>query len=62
MLSDLVVIWRAWAVILDQRWVILVPFILWIGTVGESTFCRESFPFAESIHSKGRPSGASYGY
>ena len=33
--SDLIVIWRAWALFPDRQWVILIPFILWIGTVGE---------------------------
>jgi len=35
MLSDLIVIWRAWAIFPDQRWVVLLTFTLWIGTVGE---------------------------
>jgi len=34
-LSDLIVIWRAWALFPDRRWVVLIPFILWIGAVGE---------------------------
>ena len=35
LLSDLIVIWRAWALFPDQQWVILIPFILWIGAAGE---------------------------
>ena len=34
-LSDLIVIWRAWALFQDRQWVILIPFTLWIGGVGE---------------------------
>ena len=37
LLSDLIVIQRAWALFKDQRRVILLPFILWIGVVGEWT-------------------------
>ena len=37
-LSDLIVLWRAWALFPDNRWVTLLPFILWIGLVGEWTF------------------------
>ena len=35
LLGDLIVIWRAWALFPDRQWVILIPFILWIGAVGE---------------------------
>ena len=49
-LSDLIVIWRAWVLCQDRQWVILAPFILWIGAVGELTFSGELFPFAESVH------------
>ena len=35
LLGDLIVVWRAWALFQDQQWVVLMPFILWIGTVGE---------------------------
>ena len=47
-LSDLIVIWRAWALFqLDQHWVILIPFILWIGIVGEYlAISRESVPLS----------------
>ena len=40
LISDFIVIWRAWALIIDRRWVVLVPFILWIAAVGEWTFVR----------------------
>ena len=49
LIIDLMVIWRAWVLFQDQRWVILPPFILWIGAVGEWTFSRKSFPCAESL-------------
>ena len=32
--SDLIVIWRAWAIFPDQKCVILIPFILWIVALG----------------------------
>ena len=48
-LSDLVVIWRAWVLFQNQRWVFLIPLILWIVGVGEYTFSGKLFPFAESI-------------
>lgn len=35
LLIDLIAIWRAWALFQDQRWVIVLPFILWIGAVGD---------------------------
>ena len=35
LLSDLIVIWRAWALFPYQRQLILLPFILWIGVAGE---------------------------
>jgi len=38
LLSDLIVTWRAWALFPDRQWVILIPLILWIPTVGEHTF------------------------
>ena len=50
LISDFIVIWRAWAFIPDERWAILVPFILWIGAVGEWSFFQKAFPFAEFIH------------
>ena len=34
-LSDFIVIWRARAAFQDRQWVSLIPFILWIGAVGE---------------------------
>ena len=34
-LSDLIVIWRAGVLFPDRQWVILIPFILWLGAVGE---------------------------
>jgi len=37
-LSDLIVIWRGWALFPDRQWVVLIPFILWIGAVGEYTY------------------------
>ena len=61
LLSDLVVIWRAWALFQDQQWIILLPFILWFGAAGEWTFVWESFPCAESSHSQGRRSPAAHG-
>ena len=45
-LSDLIVIWRAWALFPDKRCVILPPFILWIGLLGEWTFLREGSHFS----------------
>ena len=33
--SDLIVIWRAWAISPERQWIIIIPFILWIGAVGE---------------------------
>ena len=38
LISDFIVIWRAWALILNRRWVVFGPFILWIAAVGEWTF------------------------
>jgi len=35
LLSDLIVIWRAWALFRDRQWVILIPFSLWIMALGE---------------------------
>ena len=35
LLSDLIVIWRAWVLFQDRQRIILIPFILWIGVVGE---------------------------
>jgi len=32
--SDLVVIWRAWVLFPERQWIILIPFILWIGATG----------------------------
>ena len=37
LVSDLIVIWRAWTLFPGHRWVILPPFVLWIGSVGEQT-------------------------
>ena len=51
--SDLIVIWRAWTLFRDRQWLILIPFILWIGTIGELTFSAKLFPFTESIRSQG---------
>ena len=48
-LSDFIVIWRARAVFPARQWVILIPFILWIGAVGKYTFFWNLFPFADSI-------------
>ena len=48
-LSDLVVIWRAWVLFPDQQWVILVPFTFWVVGVGEYTCSGKLFPFTESI-------------
>ena len=50
LLSDLIVIWRAWALFPDQRWVILIPFVLWIGAVGERTYSEKLFLFVDLIH------------
>ena len=58
LLGDLIVVWRAWALFQDQQWVVLIPFILWIGTVGEQTFSRTLFPFAESKPSQGQSSAS----
>ena len=33
-LSDLIVIWRAWALFRDQQWVIIIPFVMWVAGVG----------------------------
>ena len=55
LLSAFIVIWRAWALFRDQQWVTLLPFSLWIGTVGEWSFSGKLLPFAEPIHSQGRP-------
>ena len=35
LLSDLVVIWRAWVISQDAQWEILIPLMLWIAAVGE---------------------------
>ncbi|RDB26947.1 hypothetical protein Hypma_005026 [Hypsizygus marmoreus] len=32
-ISDAVVMWRAWVLFPERRWVMLVPFALWIGTI-----------------------------
>ena len=35
LLSDLIVIWRAWVLFPDRQWIIFIPFFMWIGTSGE---------------------------
>ena len=50
MLSDLIVIWRAWVLFPDQLWVTLVPFVLWTGTVGNGHSVWKSLPFAELLY------------
>ena len=35
LLGDFIVIWRAWVLFPERQWVVFIPFILWIGTVGE---------------------------
>ena len=47
-LSDLIVIWRAWVLFPDRQWIILIPFIMWIGAVGEQTFSVQLRLFADT--------------
>ena len=35
LVSDLIVIWRAWAIFPGQRRIILAPLLLWVAAVGE---------------------------
>ena len=44
MLSDLIVIWRAWVLFPDQQWMIIIPVILWIATVGEDLISSKYLP------------------
>ena len=43
--SDLIVIWRAWALFPDRQWLILIPFILWLGVAGKCHFLGDSSLF-----------------
>jgi hypothetical protein len=37
-ISDLIVIWRAWAIYQDKKWVLILPCLLWLGLMGKSQF------------------------
>lgn len=40
--SDGVVIWRVWVLYPEQRWVMIGPMVLWLGTLG-----RQEYPSFE---------------
>ena len=54
LLNDLIVIWRASVLFPERHWVILIPSILWIGTMGEYTSFGKLFLFL-NLYTCGAP-------